>query len=142
MLMKHFTTLIAGVLLLLVTLTARAAEPEWSWLWTEPTPSEWWLRSGRADVTSAGKGFTAVLYDGADPSVKRLSIKGEIRGTAVTAVVTIHAADTAPVSFTGHYRAIDTPRSADHERLETISLFDGFGFIGLARTTTKPKKDK
>ena len=125
---------IAGCLftLLLCFASPVAAENgEWAFVWVASGPNSYNVAAGRGKVTISGGKFAAELVDENKVSYR---IIGSISGERVKVNLSVVGSDYFVNSpFSGSFTRKRWPNTANSVGRESITLTDGWNFIGLTR---------
>lgn len=117
-------------LTILVETGSSAQTAEWAWVRSVSTGTAWWTTEGKATVTTAAGKFEAHLYDEADPTFLRLTIRGSTAKGVTTARVRVEASDVEDFEVSGRLRRFCWSTKGGRELL---LLGDGAQVIGLVR---------
>ena len=130
--MRRLVLLIAATL----ALVNSAAADEWTFVWVSSGINEYSVANGKAKVSRANGMLEAQMID--EEGVK-YTLRGTIRKGKVTAAFTILESDYFSNSpFSGTYVRKQWFGFADSKGRESISLSDGWNFIGLVREIRQP----
>ena len=133
--------MIRGLLLLIVAGVAfvaagSAVAEEWTFVWVTSGTNGYSIAKGKAQVSLAGGKLDAQMID--DEGVE-YTIRGTITKSKVRASFTVVDSDyfkSAP--FSGTYLRKQWSGFAESQGRESISLSDGWNFLGLVREIRKP----
>jgi hypothetical protein len=131
------------ILILSVVCTAPvcvfAAENQWHWVKVGNNIDHGWdVSSGDAEVTINGGQLSAKLFWNGSSTDIQLALKGSIANGHVTVKETLQNSDYGGSTYTGT-RTVKTwtETIAGATGVETITLSDGMGMIGLTRSIRK-----
>ena len=130
--LRQLLVLIAAAL----TLVSSAAADEWTFVWVSSGKNTYRLTNGKAEVSIANGTLEAQTID--EEGVK-YALRGTIKKGKVTALFTILESDYFNNSpFSGTYVRKQWSGFADSKGRESISLSNGWNFIGLVREIRQP----
>jgi hypothetical protein len=115
-----------------------AADDQWHWVKVGNNADHAWdISQGNAEVTINGGQFTAKLLDSSGKDVQ-ISLKGSIAKGKLTVKETVNNSDYTGSTYTGTLTIQKWAEAfAGATGVETTTLSDGLGMIGLTRTIKK-----
>jgi hypothetical protein len=122
--------------LLFASSVAFAADPQWNWIkFSSNFDHAWDVSRGFADVTVIKGRLTAKLYWEGSISDVKITLNGTVSKSRIAVKETIHNSDFSGSTYTGGLAVQKFKEAfAGATGVETITLSDGFGMIGLTRT--------
>jgi hypothetical protein len=133
----HRAWLAAMLCVLMLTLVAvpSSAEPTvWEWFRASSSGHGWFITQGKASVTINGSRFSATLNDGETPTFVRVTLRGSINNSAISARSVVEGTDLGPSTLNGRLRRVCF--GSDGGR-EVLVLSDGIEVISLFRDIPK-----
>jgi hypothetical protein len=113
------------------------AGDDWKWAKATNVTSKWAVEEGRAEVSTQGGTFKAILFSG-KPDFARFTLSGKIQGAVILVTETVHYSDFSGSQFQGklpkqHWKQ----KFHGQPGMEAITLSDGWSMIVLARTVDR-----
>lgn len=118
------------LLICIVISTPVIAEEEWSFLWAVRS-YDWFVRDATAQLDRSGNILVGEARD-SQGTVFRINI--ELSEDKATGTVTVVPGDAGSSFLVGTYSRVISPGPSNC--WETIQLFDGHNYVGLARNTS------
>jgi hypothetical protein len=129
------------LLLVLVLLTLPSlifgSEHQWHWVKAGNNVTGWDVATGNADVVINGGTITATLFWSDSEKDIQITLKGSITGDKLTVKETVHNSDYSGSTYTGTRTVKKWPEVSGTIGVETITLSDGLGMIGISRSLKK-----
>ena len=127
------------LLLLLVLLAVPSpifgSEHQWHWVKAGNNAINGWdIATGNADVVINGSAITATLFWSDSEKDIQITLKGSITGDKLTVKETVHNSDYSGSTYTGTRTVKKWPEFSGTTGVETITLSDGLGMIGISRS--------
>lgn len=125
--------------LLCLSSVTYAADNQWHWIKVGNNAAHAWdVSRGDAEVTiKDGQLRAELFFDGSTKDVQ-ISLKGSISNGTIRVQETVHESDYGGSTYTGRLTNQKWKEVFDGSTgIETITLSDGFGMIGLTRTIKK-----
>jgi hypothetical protein len=126
--------------LVLLTLPSLLFGSEHQWRWVKAGNSDitgWDVATGDADVVINGAAITATLFRSGSEKEVQMTLKGSVTGAKLTVKETVHNSDYSGSTCTGTRTVKKWPEFSGTIGVETITLSDGFGMIGISRSLKK-----
>jgi hypothetical protein len=114
------------------------AADQWHWVRAgNNVVSAWDISRGDATVTIKGQQFSALLFEHSSDKDPQISLKGTIVKGRLTVKEIIYKSDAGVSTYSGTLTVRKWAKAvAGATGVETITLSDGLGMIGLTRTIT------
>jgi len=129
--MKFLHKLLASYFLLIISTSAFAEQQDWAFVWVTSGSGAYDVQQGTAKVTIENGQINAAM---ASTDGVEYKIVGSIKGQSVKVKFTVLNSDYFNNSpFSGSYIKKLWSGFADSKGRESISLTDGWNFIGLTR---------
>ena len=113
-----------------------AADNQWHWIKVGNNAAHAWdVSKGDAEVAIENGQLSAKLFFDGSTKDLQISLKGSIANGKITVKETVHESDYSGSTYTGTLKTQKWKEVfSGSTGIETITLSDGFGMIGLTRT--------
>jgi hypothetical protein len=111
---------------------------EWHWVRAGNNAITGWnVATGNADVVINGGAITATLFGNSSDKNVVITLKGSMTGDKLTVRETVHNSDNSGSTYSGVRTVKRWPEFSGTTGIETITLSDGLGMIGISRSLKK-----
>ena len=122
---------------LALTAPAMAAENTWHWIKASNNTTGWSISQGNAEVTIQGETFSARLFWQDSDSKVQIALKGTLKNGQILAKEIVQDSDYSGSTYHGTRQKKKWAEFSGTIGAESITLSDGWGMIGIARTVPK-----